>query len=289
MRVVNEGRVDYKYKVSPQSPYITITVVSNTVSTTIIRKGLAVKILVHKEYASFYDSLYYKIRIKNISGHGLDNVTLMNFVADGTKFIYHSIKINNQWKRCVEPSSGVFIGRVEPGEIVLINYQAVIEVNTLGQIVSNCTVYYDYIFNIEKPPIPIPIYSNIVVTVLKDNIFKQILVDNTIELPRVLKKKDIKRIDTNIKIQKTKFMRSLIYEDACILLCYGIIEYRIYFMYQNRVCALKQLEGFHSALLVPIGIIYFKHLKVKTMNISTRCSLIEDSELLLITSLLLKI
>lgn len=257
MKVINECRVDYRYRLSPQSPVICKTTCSNIVSTQIIKNIIEVVKYVDKKSTFSFDILIYTIKIKNISTVDLYNILFQDDIPSNTKFIENSFTVNNVVSRCTNPKKGYLIKYLKCGEEIVISFKVIVLPYNISNEISNfSTISYEQIYNIEKPPIIIKLDSNKVTTKLeKNNIFKQITVNKSIRTCDYIN--FIKNCDYNIEILQTKIINNLNHKLSTLLVL-GRVSFNIKYEgydYNNKIDKyIEDVFGFSTYIIVPVGI-----------------------------------
>lgn len=275
MYVLNKCRVDYKYRLSSCSPIVSKTVSSNMVSTQIIREKLKVVKFVDKDVAGLFDSLKYTIVIYNISNDVLSNIFFKDDIPKGTIFIENSVTINNIKNRCINPNKGFYIRRLKAEEKVKIAFKVIILKPKFPCITNNCNIEYDYIYNIEEKPIKRLKVSNLVETMYKDNLFKEVLLRDCIHL--------CDNIDSIIKIRcipkiiNAKLINCYV-KDKCGLLILGKLNYIIFYKSNNKVYFSEYISGFSICMLVPKSTIYLNEIDIK-IDLEYMCSKINKNSI----------
>lgn len=291
MRVINKSRVDFKYKASPESPVITKTVFSNIVTTTILKDTLSVKKYVDKDMASIYDILAYRIEIHNITDNNIMNLALKDCISKDIKFINNTVYINGVINRCLDPSKEIKLGTLLSKDKITITFKVVVCSGlSLKKIINSCRVTFDYIYNIEEPPHKAQIYSNNAITILNDNLFKQVIINSDINIPKTKGHIDIfLGIKTDANIVDTKIINCNFNSEMRNIIVIGSLTYEVYYIHNNRLCIFVYTEGFSTNLLVPKGVEYFKKIEIKNYKEDTSYFLKNESNLSVNTSLLIKI
>ncbi|MCR3761432.1 hypothetical protein KYB31_20875 [Clostridium felsineum] len=301
MRIVNIVQVDFKYRFSKYTPVITKTTFSNKVVTTIVEKPLIIKMCVNKSCSLFYDILVYEIEIHNVSGAKIEKLLLRDFLPEGINFIYNSLHINHELYRCTNVEGLIFIGKIEEDEKVEISYKVVINEKCKLDIIKNMAgVTFEYIYNIEEKPIRISIYSNVVDTILKRNLFKEFIVKNKINIPRCKGEIDsIVKVETNIRLVEAKVINSkyknkkikerchdLEFEQVLIL---GTMEYKIEYIHRHKLICYSCVKGFSTIMKIPKGINYFRQIDVEILNESTDYFVLDKLNIVVSNCLIMKI
>lgn len=258
MRLINECRVDYRYKLGENSPTIRKTVVSNMVSTEIIKEMLLVTKFVNKERVSTFEILIYEIIISNISYKKVNNIFFKDTLEKSIMFIKNSVKLNGKSKRCLNVEKGFFIRDLLVGEKEIITFKVlVIDKNSSSIIENYSSVEFDHIYNIEECAKRREKESNKVLSNCENNLFKQINLLNYICLPNNFQK--LKGMKYKLEILETKLLSSKT-SKLTKLLVVGKIEYEsIDFL--NKVKS--DCEGFSTCMLVPIGVNYVGEINIK--------------------------
>lgn len=273
MDVKNECRIDYKYRLSSQSPVINKTICSNVVSTQIIKNSIEVTKYVNKESTFSFDILIYTVIIKNTSTLDLNNVLFQDNIPSNTKFIENSFTVNKIKSRCTNPQKGYIIDCLKSCEQIEIGFKVlVLPYNMCNEIMNFSTISYGHIYNVEKPPIVINLNSNKVTSKLESNkIFKQILVNKYINTYDDIN--FIKNCEYDIDIIKTKIINNL-NNNLSTLVVLGKVSFKI--LYESDNChtcndeCIEDVFGFSTYIIVPIGI-NLVHKKNIKYNIEDRC------------------
>ncbi|NMM62653.1 DUF11 domain-containing protein [Clostridium sp. P21] len=259
MKIVNECRIDFKYKLSP---YIVSKIVfSNVVSTQIIENILEVKKNVNKTETNYFDILIYTVYICNISSSIVTNIFLQDNIPKSTRFIENSVTINNIKKKCANPEKGFYIGNLKSGKKVTVTFKVLVLPIYWGNAIRNySTVEYDYIYNVEEAPIRVNKTSNSVKTNCENKLFTQISVGKTLRTHSHIN--EIINIKYNMRIIKTKVI-SILKSNLCTLLVIGKIEYKMCYKKRHHIRHIKDIWGFSTYMMVPIGINYLDTNEIK--------------------------
>ncbi len=273
MRVVNECRVDFKYRLTQDSPLVTKTNFSNVVSTDIIKNMLDIEKFVDKNSTYAFDILTYSIVITNVSNFTVTNVFFKDKIPKGTIFIENSVKVDNIKKRCLRPDNGFYINKINYRSSVIIKFKVIVLPQYFIHPITNfSTIQQNYILNIEEVPVRLNIDSNIVSSEFQRKVFKEINICENIRL-----KKDISKIlkfEVDIKVISTKLVDSPINRiiqknksNMCNLVVIGYIDYKIHFLSKNKkdnnTNIIRYKFGFSSYLMTPIGIAYIRNENIK--------------------------
>lgn len=261
MDIINRCYVDYNYRLSAQSPMVSKTIISNMVWTQVIREKLEIKKIVNKENAYSFDVLVYTIIILNISGELIENLFFKDCIDKGTRFIENSVMINDIKKRCLNPEKGFYIGNLKKNDMVKISFKVLILASYLSEHIKNKSyVEYNYRYNIEKPPIRVVKESNDVITEHNKNLFKQIIVGNTIKIDTGIDK--VITIECNAEVIGTKIINNF-RVDFCNILILAKLKYKILYKSCGKLICYEDVFGFSEFILAPIGAIYLNNIDIK--------------------------
>lgn len=253
MKIVNECRLDYKYRLSLQSPIINKTIFSNIVSTQIIKESLKISKSVNKKSTYTFDILIYTITINNISDYIIKNIFFKDEIPKSTRFIKNSVKINNIKLRCLNPNEGFYIEKLGAKDSIELSFKVLVVPIDYYNIIENfSTIEYDYIYNVEEAPYLVKKESNIVKTKYGKKIFKQMTFGDYFKTCYSIDK--IIDYKYNIEIIETKIIRNPKH-NLYTLLIVGKIEFKVW--YKSSFCKKYNSEifGFSTCMSVPVGII----------------------------------
>lgn len=254
MKVLNECMINFSYRLSPESPIINETILSNIVSTQLIKNRLEVKKYVNKRKSCYFDILTYKIVIRNVSSFIINNIFFQDIVPMNTRFINNSVTINGVKKRCIDPSHGFSLGYLISGAEMKITFKALVLPIPIGDNIQNCSsIEYDYIYNVEEPPLRVSNQSNIVSTKCQNKIFSQSSIGNILQTPHAVSKLLYDRY--SITILETKVLNNY-GKDLCTLLVIGRMDYELCYLSECNKRYTSGVFGFSECLAVPTGIIY---------------------------------
>lgn len=277
MNILNECRLDYKYKLSTQGPIISKTISSNIVSTKIIQDSLKVAKRVNKEFTFNYDILIYTITIENISKFIINNIFFKDNIPKNTKFIENSVTINKSKFRCINPQNGFIIDIINPESIIVITFKVVVLPICSYNIIENSSmIEYDYIYNIEKPPYIVNKESNKVISIRENRVFKQTIIGNIINIPDEIDQ--IVSHKNKIYIIKIKIISSINY-DLYTLLVIGKVNVNMVYKSGYRYKQICEDRGFSECMTVPKGMILDNENDIKYCIESTSVDLIDNNSI----------
>lgn len=285
MDIVNECRIDFKYRLSPQSPIISKTIFSNLVSTQIIENTLKMTKYVDKKETYAFDILTYTIIIENIREFDVTNIFFHDTIQKGTQFIENSVEVNNRKRRCISPEQGFYLGCLTSGEKVKITFNVLVLPMYFHNLIKNYSdIEYDYIYNIEKPPIKVNEKSNEVKVKYKNKVFLQTVLGNTIKTYAYIE--EILDISCKLEIIKTKLITSIDL-DKCTVLVIGKIKYEILFKSLHYKRYIEDTFGFSTCMMAPIGMIYSNKDNIKINIEYLKANLLNKNSIYITTSLLI--
>lgn len=285
MKIINECRIDYKYRFSPQSAEIRKTIFSNIVSTQVIKDRLELTKSVNKQLTFPFDILTYTIFIYNITNLDIENIFFKDNIPQNTRFIENSITINNIKVECENPQIGFFVGNLEGGGIIKVAFKVLVLPTYFCNLIENySTIEYDYKYNVEKPPYRANKMSNKVISKCEKRVFKQILVEENIETCDDIC--FIKNYRYNLQIMETKFINQ-INSNLGTLLVIGKLSYEINYISDECIRCIDDIFGFSTCMIVPIGISLESNEYIKYDIEELSINLIKSNNIFLSMSLLL--
>lgn len=291
LKIVNECRVDYNYRHNRLSPLITETIISNEVMTIVVEDQLVVKKHSDKFSVSLYEVITYFVEITNMSNKSLKSITFKDDLPQGIKFINNSFYVNDTLLRGVNPANEIKLGTLNSKEQLNIHFKTVVDKILLLKTINNgCVAAFDFIYDIEKPPIKIPVYSNEVITEEKDDLYKQIIITDEIILP-ICKKyiQCIKLSRSKVKVIEVKQLNHCNMVNLNSILVLGSIKYKFTCFYGCQYRDLVFISGFSTILNVPEGINYFRKINAEIELEDTCHYFVDDKTLMVASTLLIKI
>lgn len=301
MQIINQARTDFEYRLSSNEPIIRKTILSNKVKTNIIQNILYSKKYIDKKVATLFDTLTYKIVITNISCLNINNIYLQDFLSNNLKFVTNSLIVNGKKLRCLNPNTPIKLTDISPQSTIIISFKSIIIKTDDSNCIKNCSnIYFDYIYNVEKPPIQLKKYTNTVLTKISNNLFKDFNIESIIALPYCIKINNIIDIKAKVNIVKYKLVQTPIVntlkhkeKSLCKLIIIGSIEYKIIYQFTNinptNCFQYNFIDGFSTSILVPIGIRYVKNFDINIRVKNIDYIIINNSKLYLSSNLLLEV
>ncbi|WP_443661873.1 DUF11 domain-containing protein [Clostridium sp.] len=298
MEVINQCRVDFNYKLSPPGPIICNTIFSNVVKTVIIEKLVVAVKKVDKTTTCIFDILTYTVCLKNKSMYYVSNIFFQDIVPSGVKFICGSVKVNWIKNKKLDPNKGFYLGTLKPFSKCFISFSVVVLPLTLDLILKNrAFITYDYVYNLERPPIRVTIKTNTTYTTVENILFKQINISNKfgIQNPCICLNNIIK-ISTKVNIIKTKFVDTPMgiseegaYLTGSKILIIGSVKYSITYLDRefSRICRERFIKGFSTSIVVPKVICYSAKPEFNIIKESKLNTLLKDKRFEVDTTLLI--
>lgn len=290
--VINQGRVNYRYKLCEEGPVIYDTILSNCVMTSVVDFNLTVNKEVDKLIAYVYDILTYTITIKNISSEIVQNISLNDKIPEGTGFIDNSVRINNIIQYGKTPEN-LNVGNLQPYEKITVTFQVIIlgnNDNYKDKISNSAAIYYDFKFNVEEKPERICLFTNTIITYVMYKIFTQAAVSSRVTIHlRAGEKLKICELNSYPKILKCKMIKTI---TGTKLLVIWEIKYFLYYLkyfvnFEYEVCSDVYKEHFSTLLDVPCGSECCNIDELKIINESCCYNYVDNYEKLIICNTVL--
>lgn len=292
MIVINQGRVNYRYKISEEGPVIYDTIMSNRVVTCVVDMNLSANKEVDKSIAFVYDILTYTINITNVSLEKVENIVLKDTIPEGTSFIEDSVKINGIIQYGETPEE-LYVGSLQSYGKMKITFEVIIIGNCNNykdEIINSGTVCYDFRYNIEKEPLRMCLLTNTVTTYVRYNIFTQISVSSSITIClRCCEKLKICALNTYPQVLKRKTIKT---NTGTKLLVIWEIKYCLYYLkyyvnFKYVVCSDVYKEYFSTLLDIPCEEEYYNNDNLKIINESCTYNYVDDYDKLIICNTVL--
>ena len=256
MQVVNQGWVNYEFQTGNDQPIIKKTDWSNIVKTLVLDERIEVEKRADKKVATVYEEITYTITICNVSNIAINNLFLKDDIPKECRFIHNTVYIDGVKRRCISPVEGFEIGHLIPGQCRVISFKSVVLPKSEQNKIKNCgRVDYDYIYNVDLPPVTVTVNSNESSVIIEKRIFKQFSYNTKIvipcKFPLVNKLQSVNVITHPIE---TKLINTSLGNTVLFIgeLCYEIQYTRKYDKIQNWI----ERELFSCLLKVPDGIRY---------------------------------
>ncbi|MGG7178369.1 DUF11 domain-containing protein [Clostridium paraputrificum] len=301
MQIVNQARTDFEYKLSQKSPTIQKTILSNKVKTSIIPGMLQSRKYTDKVRATLFETLTYTITITNISNSKVTNIYFQDILPTNLKFISNTLIINDKRLICLNPNDYIKLADIPPNNTTLISFKSlVIKTDTSCLAENSSTIYFDYLYNVEEPPMQLKEFTNTVITKINNNLFKCFNLESIVDMPyckRVYKIINIKAKANIINctlVQPPEINNIEDLENSlCTLVVSGCMKYEIIYQLKNRnipdYFQYNHVEFFSTNIPVPIGISYTDEFDININVENIYFNIIYKSKLYISSHLILEI
>ncbi|MBD8497571.1 DUF11 domain-containing protein [Paenibacillus arenosi] len=122
----NQASISYTFQ-TPSGRTTTRTANSNTVSIPVSAPNVSIVKQTSRTVATIGDIILYTVNVRN---QGVDNVTnavLTDTFASGSTFVPNSVTVNGVSRPGTDPSSGLAIGTITPGQTVPVTFQVSVD------------------------------------------------------------------------------------------------------------------------------------------------------------------
>ncbi|MEG2983643.1 MAG: hypothetical protein RR835_03005 [Peptostreptococcaceae bacterium] len=164
-QINNTSSINFKYQLTPTSPYIDGSLTSNTTTTNINMMAVTNTKSVNKIYATVGDILTYTSVIANNGNINISDTNFVDLVPSHTTFVAGSVKIGSTAYTDYNPNTGFTLGTIIPGSSVTITFDVTVDsVPSDGYITNSSNLNYSYKINPNGDPIVTNVSSNTVTT-----------------------------------------------------------------------------------------------------------------------------
>lgn len=144
-QINNIASINFKYQLSPTSPYIDGTLTSNTTTTNIRNINVTNTKSVDKTYATVGDKLTYTSVITNNSNINITDTMFTDLVPNNTTFVSGSVKIGSTAYPDYDPNIGFTLDTITPGSSVTVKFDVTVEsVPNNGYVTNTSNINYSY-------------------------------------------------------------------------------------------------------------------------------------------------
>lgn len=151
--VTNQATIVYDVIVDPQQPPVQETAVSNITSVTIQQAALTSTKTATPIVAEVGDTITYTVTLENTGNIELSNILFSDPDPNGTTFIPGSVTINGA-PSSGNPNTGIPLQPLNPGSIVVIQYQVTVTSFPVQNPITNISVTtYEYIPGAGQPAV----------------------------------------------------------------------------------------------------------------------------------------
>ncbi|MGN7193181.1 DUF7507 domain-containing protein [Bacillus mycoides] len=167
--IPNQSNTTYQYIVNPNLPPASSNTVSNVITTQINNATIVATKSVNTPTAAIGDIVTYTIAVTNTGNIPASATVLTDGLGAGASFIQNSVTINNVPQPGLDPSLGVHLADIPPGDTVFITFQAqILAIPPSGTLTNNALVNYEYTVNPNQSPAVGSTITNTTVTPIID-------------------------------------------------------------------------------------------------------------------------
>lgn len=144
-QINNSANINFKYQLSPTTPYINGSLNSNTVTTNVRNININNTKSVDKGYTTVGDKLTYTSLITNNSNINITDTNFIDLVPNSTTFVVGSVKIDSIEYSDYDPNVGFTLGTIAPGSSVNVSFDVNVDsLPTNGYITNTSNINYSY-------------------------------------------------------------------------------------------------------------------------------------------------
>ncbi|MGW6192349.1 DUF7507 domain-containing protein [Bacillus cereus] len=167
--IPNQSNTTYQYIVNPNLPPASSNTVSNVITTQINNATIVATKSVNTPTAAIGDIVTYTIAVTNTGNIPASATVLTDGLGAGASFVQNSVTINNVPQPGLDPSLGVHLADIPPGDTVFITFQAqILAIPSSGTLTNNALVNYEYTVNPNQSPAVGSTITNTTVTPIID-------------------------------------------------------------------------------------------------------------------------
>ncbi|HDX9629516.1 TPA: DUF11 domain-containing protein [Bacillus cereus] len=167
--IPNQSNTTYQYVVNPNLPPASANTLSNVITTQINNATIVATKSVNTPTAAIGDIVTYTIVVTNTGNIPASATVLTDGLGAGASFIQNSVTINNVPQPGLDPSLGVHLADISPGDTVFITFQAqILAIPPSGTLTNNALVNYEYTVNPNQSPAVSSTITNTTVTPIID-------------------------------------------------------------------------------------------------------------------------
>lgn len=146
--IPNQSNTTYQYVVNPSLPPASANALSNLITTQINNATIVATKSVNIPTAAIGDIVTYTIAVTNTGNIPASATVLTDGLGAGASFVQNSVTINNIPQPGLDPSLGVHLADIPPGNTVFIGFQAkILAIPPSGTLTNNALVNYEYTVN----------------------------------------------------------------------------------------------------------------------------------------------
>ena len=167
--IPNQSNTAYQYVVNPNLPPASANALSNVITTQINNATIVATKSVNTPTAAIGDIVTYTIAVTNTGNIPASANVLTDGLGAGASFIQNSVTINNVPQPGLDPSLGIHLADIPPGNTVFIAFQAqILAIPPSGTLTNNALVNYEYTVNPNQSPAVGSTITNTTVTPIID-------------------------------------------------------------------------------------------------------------------------
>ncbi|MBK4740108.1 DUF7507 domain-containing protein [Bacillus cereus] len=167
--IPNQTNTTYQYVVDPNLPPASANTLSNVITTQINNATIVATKSVNTPTAAIGDIVTYTIAVANTGNTPASATVLTDGLGAGASFIQNSVTINNVPQPGLDPSLGIHLADISPGDTVFITFQAqILAIPPSGTLTNNALVNYEYTVNPNQSPAVNSTITNTTVTPIID-------------------------------------------------------------------------------------------------------------------------
>ncbi|PFY99319.1 DUF7507 domain-containing protein [Bacillus wiedmannii] len=167
--IPNQSNTTYQYFVNPNLPPTSSNALSNVITTQINNATIIATKSVNTPTAAIGDIVTYTIAVTNTGNIPASATVLTDGLGAGASFIENSVTINNVPQPGLDPSLGIHLADIPPGDTIFITFQAqILAIPPSGTLTNNALVNYEYNVNPNQSPAVGSTITNTTVTPIID-------------------------------------------------------------------------------------------------------------------------
>ncbi|MDG1594848.1 DUF11 domain-containing protein, partial [Bacillus cereus] len=167
--IPNQNNTTYQYVVDPNLPPASANTLSNVITTQINNATIVATKSVNTPTAAIGDIVTYTIAVTNTGNIPASATVLIDGLGAGASFIQNSVTINDVPQPGLDPSLGIHLADLPPGNSVFITFEAqILAIPPSGTLTNNALVNYEYTVNPNQSPAVGSTITNTTVTPIVD-------------------------------------------------------------------------------------------------------------------------
>ncbi|KXY16806.1 DUF7507 domain-containing protein, partial [Bacillus cereus] len=163
--IPNQSNTAYQYVIDPNLPPASANALSNVITTQINNATIVATKSVNTPTAAIGDIVTYTIAVTNTGNIPASATVLTDGLGAGASFVQNSVTINNIPQPGLDPSLGIHLADIPPGDTVFITFQAqILAIPPSGTLTNNALVNYEYTVNPNQSPAVGSTVTNVIFT-----------------------------------------------------------------------------------------------------------------------------